>query len=291
MRDSYAEVAFDHRSEHGEGPLWSAEDRTLLWVDQYRGLVQAGSIDSGEVVTVADVGAPIGAIVPATSRRWAVAAGPGFALVDDDGTAEPIAAVLPDDGVERRMNDAKAAPDGSFWAGSMAMDKRQGAGSLYRLRGREAEVVLTGLTIANGLAWSADAMTLHFIDTPTGTVRRFALGSDGLPVDSEVLVRIDPEVGVPDGMCIDAEGALWVAVWGAGAVHRYDARGRLLERVVVDAPQVSSCCFGGEDLTTLFITTSQEGYDEAESQRRPDAGRVFAARTGTAGLPPQRYAG
>lgn len=279
---------FDVRSHHAEGPIWSASDRRLMWVDQYRGIVRAGSPATGEVRVVADLGVRIGAIVPATSHAWITAAGDGFVFVERDGTATPMAAVLPDDGVERRMNDGEVAPDGSFWAGSMATDKREGAGSLYRLRDGAVETMLTGLTISNGLAWSADGDSLFFIDTPTGTVRRFALDEGGRPHEPEVVVRIDPADGVPDGMCLDVEGRLWVAVWGAGEVRRYDAHGTLQHRVLVDAPQVSSCCFGGDGLSTLFITTSQEDYDDADRARWPGAGRIFAVETGTRGYEARR---
>lgn len=288
--DLTAEVVVDVPSEHAEGPLWDVVEQRLIWVDQHRGLVLAPPEEAGgQPVRLADIGAQVGALTPASDGGFAVAGGDGFLLLRRDGSLTPIASALPDDGVERRMNDAKAAPDGTLWAGSMALDAREGASSLYRLRHGEVTEMLSGLTIANGTVWSPDGSAMWFIDTPTNVVRRFTFDGDGRPVDPEVAVRIDDEVGHPDGMTIDAEGMLWVAVWGGGAVHRYSPAGELLQRVLVAAPQVSSCCFGGDDLRTLFITTSREGYGDAELAEHPTAGAIFAARTDVEGLPADAY--
>ena len=282
----HAEIVVEAAAEHAEGPLWDARDGTLVWVDQYRGIVRRAqpSVDGAlEEQEPFDLGMPVGAIVPAPGGAgddddgdgWLVAAGRGFHRLARDGSLSPIVDVLPDDGVRRRMNDGKLDPHGRFWAGSMAFDKTPGAGALYRLDGDRATVMLDGVTISNGLAWTPDGGTLFYIDTPTQTVRRFAVTSHGLEA-AEVVVRIPPEQGAPDGMCIDDDGCLWVALWGGGAVQRYAPDGRLLARVEVAAAQVSSCCFGGPDGSTLFITTSAEDYDAEALARDPRAGMVFA---------------
>ncbi len=280
-----AEIVVEAAAEHAEGPLWDAYDDTLIWVDQYRGIVRRARSSSGGVLVEQEpfrLGMPVGAIVPAGSGDdgWLVAAGRGFHHLDRDGILTPIVDVLPDDGVRRRMNDGKLDPRGRFWAGSMAFDKTPGAGALYRLDGDHPVLMLDGVTISNGLAWTPEGDTLFYIDTPTQTVRRFTVGADRLE-GGEVVVSIPPGQGAPDGMCIDDRGCLWVALWGGGAVQRYTADGRLLARVEVAAAQVSSCCFGGTDGTTLFITTSAEGYDRAALRRDPNAGKIFAV-TGAA---------
>lgn len=284
-----AQIAVEAAAEHAEGPLWDDRDGTLLWVDQYRGVIRrARPTATGALVEEPpfELGMAVGAIVPDRAdedRGWLVAAGAGFHRLDRAGILTPIADVLPDDGVRRRMNDGKLDPLGRFWAGTMAYDMTPGAGALYRLDGDRPRLMLDGVTISNGLAWTPDGGTLFYIDTPTRTVRRFTVTDAGLG-DGEVVIRIPPEQGAPDGMCVDADGCLWVALWGGGAVQRYDTGGRLLARVEVAAAQVSSCCFGGPDLATLYITTSAEGYDEAALQRDPHAGRIFSATpTGTTG--------
>ncbi|WP_258046221.1 SMP-30/gluconolactonase/LRE family protein [Leifsonia shinshuensis] len=283
-----AEVAVEAAAEHAEGPLWDDRDGTLLWVDQYRGIVRRAKPTDGALVEESpfDLGMAVGAIVPdraSTDDGWLVAAGAGFHRLDRRGLLTPIADVLPADGLRRRMNDGKLDPLGRFWAGTMAYDKTPGAGALYRLDGDTPRLMLDGVTISNGLAWTPDGGALFYIDTPTRTVRRFTVDGDTLR-DGEVVVRIPPEQGAPDGMCVDADGCLWVALWGGGAVHRYDTAGRLLARVEVAAAQVSSCCFGGPDGATLYITTSAEDYDTADLARDPNAGRIFSATpTGTTG--------
>ncbi|HEY4268007.1 MAG TPA: SMP-30/gluconolactonase/LRE family protein [Galbitalea sp.] len=287
-----AEVVTDEVSEHAEGPLWSVDRRSLLWVDQYRGLVKEfrpEGDDSGMLNTWS-LGMTIGAIVPRQTSGWMIAAGDGFHRLDEDGGLTPVADVLPPDGVRRRMNDGKCDPLGRFWAGSMAYAKETGAGSLYRLESGTAVEVLRDVTISNGLAWDASGETLFFIDTPLQSVRQFRVTPEGL-VDPRVVVDIPAGLGAPDGMSRDREGCFWVALWGGSAVQRYSPRGKLLQRIEVAAHQVSSCCFGGAGLSTLFITTSAEGYSPADLEADPNAGRIFAFQTDTVGLAPDVYRG
>src|SRR5262249_54461557 len=140
-----------------------------------------------------------------------------------------------------RMNDGKCDPSGAFWAGSMAWDKTNGAGTLYHLGPQgDLTVALRDLTISNGLAWSSDGTHMYFIDTPTQHVDRFDLDSGGRLTNRTTVVTIDPQEGQPDGMAIDAEDCLWVALWNGWSVRRYSPAGKLLATVEVDAPQVSS---------------------------------------------------
>jgi len=143
-------------------------------------------------------------------------------------------------------------------------------------------VALTGVTISNGMAWPGD-QTMYYIDTPTGRVDRFRVRDDGTLADRTPVIEVDG--GAPDGMCIDDEGCLWVALWGGHAVHRYAPTGELLAVVAVDAPQVSSCCLGGADGRTLFITTSQEGMSADDRARHPHPGKLFSVDVGVTGRP------
>jgi sugar lactone lactonase YvrE len=194
-----------------------------------------------------------------------------------------------DPAVPMRMNDGKCDPSGAFWAGSMAWDKTPDAGTLYRFTGREVERMRTGLTIANGLAWAGTRM--YHIDTPTQRIDRFDLAAAGGLGDPQPVVTIDPADGSPDGMCVDEEGCLWVALWNGWTVRRYSPDGDLLAMVAVDAPQVSSCCFGGPDGDTLFITTSQEDMDSGQRARHNRSGLVFRAQVGTRGRPADLFRG
>jgi sugar lactone lactonase YvrE len=284
----------DLRCRHGEGPAWDAELQELLWVDQHAGLLHVGRLREGVVVverTLA-VDAPVGAVVPIADRRqgWLAAAGRGFGRLARDGRQGAVVEA-PNLGAVR-MNDGKCDPAGTFWAGSMAVDSSAGGGSLYRLgpSGRITRV-LTNVGISNGLAWSAGRRQMYYIDSLTRRVDVLQLDDGGSPRSREMAFRVPEESGSPDGMCMDEEGMLWIALWGGGAVQRYAPDGTLLARVEVAAAQTTSCAFGGTDGRTLFITTSREGYGEAELSRWPNAGRLFAVRLPVAGPPAAAYRG
>src|SRR5918999_4891566 len=179
-----------------------------------------------------------------------------------------------------RMNDGKCDPAGRFWAGTMAMDGARGRGALYRLDAdRSVARMLGAVSVSNGLAWSADSSTMYYIDTPTGSVDAFEFDADAGAISGRrPFVKIDGGDGMPDGMTIDSEGGLWVALWGGGAVHRYDAGGRLDGIVEVPASLTTSCTFGGSDLGDLYITTASTGLGEAELRDQPLAGSLFCCR-------------
>jgi sugar lactone lactonase YvrE len=291
IRTHVAEIAVEEAAEHAEGPLWDARRRSLLWIDQYRGLVREARLVDGRLqqATTTDVGGAVGAVVPRAAGGWIVAAGTSIQILNEDGTRHPIVDdISPDDGVRRRWNDGKVDPLGRFWIGTMAYDRSPGAGSLYLLDHGRITTALDGVTISNGLAWNRAGDVLWYIDTPTGQVARFLVHGDVIERENQI-VTINPAHGNPDGMTIDAEGCLWVALWGGSAVQRYSPDGELLERIEVAARQVSSCCFGGDDLGTLFITTSAEDYGPADRINDPHAGKIFAVRPGVIGFPADGY--
>jgi sugar lactone lactonase YvrE len=160
-----------------------------------------------------------------------------------------------------RANDAKVSPRGTAYLGSMPYDPVGDAGTaaLYVLHGDQLRKVLSGITISNGMGWSPDGSTMYYIDSPTGRIDRCV--GDGLTsaMHREPFVDIDPTIGVPDGMCVDAEGFLWVAIWGGGRVMRFAPDGSAAGQIEVPCPQVTSCTFAGPDLRTLVITTAAEG--------------------------------
>jgi sugar lactone lactonase YvrE len=281
------------RSEHAEAPLWDEARGTLLWADQYVGIVREATLDPVTLavgpVTETHVGGPVGAVVRHADGGHVLAARDGFVRLTGDGALIPMADVLPADGIRRRMNDGEVDPRGRLWAGSMAFDKTPGAGALYLLDRGVATTVLEGVTISNGTAFSADGTEMLYIDTPTQQVRRFRVTDEGRLTDPEVVVEIDPADGHPDGMCVDDEGFLWVALWGGSEVRRYSPTGEHVGSVKVDAPQVSSCAFAGPDRDVLVITTSQEGYSPEDSARHPRAGMLFAVRPGVTGPAPAPY--
>ena len=280
-----AEQLTDAVCYHAEGPVWSESWGGLRWVDMLDGDVMFlgadGSIERRHVDDIAAIIRPrrSGGAVQGIER--------GFALEAPDGTITRL-----DDlwtGGDVRMNEGGCDPDGRFYCGSMAYDKRPGAGSLYRLDADgTVTVVLGGVTISNGLDWSPDDSLAYYVDTPTHEVSVFDYDSvEGLS-GRRTFVSIPAEQGGPDGLVVDEEGGVWVALFGGSAVHRYTADGVLDAVVEVGARQVTACTFGGADLDRLYITTSRENLEPDDD---PLAGSLFTIVPGVAGLPVRAYAG
>jgi sugar lactone lactonase YvrE len=262
-----------------EGPRWHAERGELLWVDILGHALHRGRPGPGgalESVATITVDRPVGAVAPALGGGYVLAAGTGFLYVDDAGAVQELA--QPEAGRrDVRMNDGACDPQGRFWAGTMAYDESPGAGVLYRLElDGTCTRVLAGLTISNGIGWSPDGATMYLADSGTGLVEAFAFdGATGDLSERRTLVRIQQPGVVPDGLTVDQQGAIWVALWGGGAVQRYGPDGALLAAVRLPVDQPTSCAFGGPELATLFVTTARAGLDEAALACQPHAGHVF----------------
>jgi sugar lactone lactonase YvrE len=265
---------------HGEGPVWAGG---LHWVDMLAGDLLSLQPDGG--VTRRHVGTVLAAVRPRTGGGLVLAVERGFALCRDlDGPIRELPPLWEDPGL--RMNEGGCDPDGRFWCGSMAYDQAPGAAALYRLDpDLTAQPVLRGLTISNGLDWSPDGRLAYYVDTATGRIDVFDYSTDlGLHASRPFVAVSD---GGPDGLTVDAEGGVWVALWGAGAVHRYDRHGELTEVVTVAAEQVTACAFGGPDMRSLFITTSRLG-----NEGDPLAGALFhLPDAGVRGLPARPFRG
>jgi len=275
---------------HGEGPFWDRAAQRLLIMDMLAGtIVDLTSFDDPRRI---EVGSAVSAVVRARSRGgYIVATEHGFSLFDADFVLERrLADAVSDPAI--RLNEGGCDPLRRFFCGSMAYDETPGAASLYRVEADGSiSTVLTDLTISNGLQWSLDGAVAYYIDTATRRVDVFDVDTgDGTLHDRRPWIGFGDDVdGSPDGMTIDAEGGLWVAFWGGGAVRRYDTGGALSQ--VVEVPGVthtSAAAFGGPDLDTLYITSSRQHLpDHAE----PDAGSVFAVVPGVRGTALPEYAG
>jgi sugar lactone lactonase YvrE len=185
------------------------------------------------------------------------------------------------------MNDGACDPQGRFWAGTLADDHRPGGGALYRLeRDGGTELILDGLMISNGLGWSIDGSTMYLVDSGPRVIHAFAFDAErGTIADGRILVTVAEGVGAPDGMTVDADGDLWVAIYGGGRVQRYSAAGVLLEELVVPAGQSTSCAFAGPALTRLYVTTATEGWSDERRRAEPGAGLVCRFDTDARGRP------
>jgi len=285
-----AALALDAQAELGEGPMWDPRVGCLYFVDILRGRVHRFD-PVPEQVRSYDVGRMVGAVALTESDDLILAVQDGFARLDTRTGAVRTVATLDAAQPDLRFNDGKCDPAGRLWAGTMALDERRGAGAVYRLDpGGRIHRIFGDVTISNGLDWSDDCATMYYIDSPTRTIDVFDFDlSSGAVGNRRPFVRIPRDEGVPDGMTLDAEGYLWVALWGGGAVHRYAPDGRRATVIRVPTRYPTSCAFGGADLGDLYITTAHVKLTPQERVEQPQAGGVFVVRPGPKGRPTNRF--
>lgn len=253
----------------------------MRWVDIATGTVWQGSLKGDTIVDARLLHSRPGTVSAVLSRGTRLILTAGTSLVEVTEAGETIVrAVLANvDSEVIRFNDAKLDPFGNVVAGTMAFDASPHAGALYRLNPwGDIETLLNDLTISNGLAWSADGLTMFFIDSPTGGIDAFDY-SPSEPLKNKRRFAEVASLGpsAPDGMCIDSLGRLWAAVWGASEVQCFSADGELVARVEVDAPNVSSCAFVGQNRDRLMITTSQQDLSPQQLAEHPGSGSLFLA--------------
>jgi sugar lactone lactonase YvrE len=274
---------------HGEGPFWDAPAGRLLSMDVLAGEIVA--VDPSGGLSRFKVPSRVATVVRRrVSGGFVIATEHGLVGADEQLSAfERIASLTDDPNV--RTNDGGCDPFGGFVIGTMAYDERPGAGAVYRVTPDHQVIeLLSPVSISNGVQWSADATRAFYIDTPTRRVDAFDVDCEtGAWFGRRVHIHIDGTQGHPDGMAIDEDDGLWVALWGGGVVHHYDATGRLVEAIGVPGiTQVSSCAFGGDGLDMLYITTSRQGLPD---DHEPSAGAIFAVHTGLRGAVASEFAG
>jgi sugar lactone lactonase YvrE len=276
----------------GEGPVWDERTNTLVWVDIMRGSVHIFDPVSGRDRPV-DVGQPVGAAALREAGGLVLALRDGFGLLDADLGALRWVAKVEDDLPANRMNDGKCDAAGRFWAGTMAFAVTPGGGSLYRLDpDYHVTRVLTDTTLSNGLDWTADNRRMYYIDSTTQQVDTFDFDLEhGRLGERRHFVNIPDEVGLPDGMTVDAEGGVWVALHGGGAIHRYTADGRLDRIVRLPVRHVTCCAFGGPDYSDLYITSMTYELPVETLGDQALAGALFRTRPGVRGRPAFRFGG
>jgi sugar lactone lactonase YvrE len=267
---------------HGEGPVWSDAWGGLRWLDMLAGDVLALAADG--TVRRRHVGDVVAAIRPRRHGGAVIGVERGFALEEADGTITALEPLWNDDTV--RMNEGGCDPDGRFYCGSMAYDLREGARSVYRLDPDGATtVVVDDVTISNGIAWSPDGSRAYYVDTPTERIDVFDYDRERGLTGRRPFAAAP---GGPDGLTVDAEGGVWIALYGGGSVRRYAPDGALDDVVELPVKKATACTFGGPGLDQLFVTTSRE---HLEPGVEPQAGALFACRPGVTGLPVHEFAG
>jgi sugar lactone lactonase YvrE len=273
----------------GEGPAWDAETSTLSLVDiDGRGFLT----HTPQGTTRARTSDMIGCAVPWETGVWLAAVGTDLIGLRPDGTSAPFA-TLPEDPSTHRANDGKCDPAGRLWVGVMDRGAAPGEGSLYVVDGDGGvRRVLDGMTIPNGLGWSPDGAVMYVTDTGSGTITAYDFGVEAATVSApRVLKKFETGDGGPDGLCVDAEGQVWTALWDGGGVARIGPDGAETAMLRLPVPRTTSCCFAGPELADLIVTSAHIGLDAQTLQRHPYSGASFKVRTGVTGLPATRFAG
>jgi len=272
----------------GEGPYWVPEDDCLLWVDIEGARLHRTYFPSRETVT--DSPGPVSAAFPAVGGGILIAGGAALTLLfpaerGGQWVARTIADTPARDGI--RFNDAGVDPAGRVWVGSMHMTEAEPLGELYRLdAGGRLNPVIKNVTVSNGLGWSPDGSRMYYADSPLRRVDVF----DYEPATGEAFARrafadLSEAEGVPDGLTVDADGCVWVAMWGGSALRRFTPDGEPDAVLPVPVSQPTSCAFGGPDLADLYITSARVGLTEDQLAAQPLAGRLLHVCPGPVGLP------
>lgn len=282
-----AEVASSSRSQLGESPRWDARRQVLWWVDITGAALHELRADGSTATRALE--RPAGAVNLADDGRLLLVTTEGVELFDPETARATLITPIEADAPARRMNDAALDPAGRLFAGTMRWDAGEPPhdGVLYRVEGAAAVPVLTGLGCPNGLAWPSPSM-LAYIDSITERIALWAVDpGSGELLRQEGSIDVSRFDGIPDGMALDDEGALWVAFWGGGSVRRISLDSTVLATIVLPTPLVTSVAFGGDDLSTLFITTAT-GTDVA-GEPDPAAGLLYRCTPGVLGVLPSRW--
>ncbi|MET7568629.1 SMP-30/gluconolactonase/LRE family protein [Streptomyces sp. NPDC005492] len=277
------EVAVRTEATLGEGPTWDAAAGRLIWIDVLGSRVHTYDPASG-ARTVRVTEQHVGAAKPRVGGGLVLNLRDGIGLVDVDGAfrwlhREPVPG--------RRANDAAVAPDGALWAGTMRYDEAPCGGTLSRVTGDgSVELILDDVAVSNGTGWSPDGRLMYYVDSPTRRIDVFAY-ADGRVTHRRRFAEIESGAGSPDGLTVDADGCVWVALWGGGAVRRYSPDGELERVIPMPVPLVTACAFGGVDLTDLYVTTARVGLEAPH----PVAGSLLVVPGAGKGLAQAAFAG
>ncbi|MGJ5897187.1 SMP-30/gluconolactonase/LRE family protein [Streptomyces niveiscabiei] len=277
------EVAVRAEATLGEGPTWDADAGRLIWLDILGSRVNTYDPSSGRQ-TLRTTDQHVGAAKPRAGGGLVLNLRDGVGLLDPDDTFRWLHhEAVPG----RRANDAAVAPDGTLWAGTMRYDEAPGGGTLARFGPTGLlETVLDDVAVSNGTGWSPDGTLMYYVDSPTGRVDVFDYDGEHVGGRRE-FVTIEDGAGFPDGLTVDADGCVWVALWDGAAVRRYTPGGKLDRVISLPTPRVTACAFGGADLTDLYITTARIGLTDPH----PVAGSLLVVPGAGKGLALPAFAG
>jgi sugar lactone lactonase YvrE len=281
------ELLLDVHADLGEGPAWDAVAKRLYWVD-----IRAGDLHifypENRTDTSIPLGEMVGCVAPSSNGDLVAGLRGGFATLNLD-TQKLTRLANPEGHLPgNRFNDGKCDPAGRFLAGTMDDAEKEASGALYSLSHNSLlKTLLTGLRISNGITWSPNYKIFYHIDTPSRQITAFDYDlATGEIAEPRTVIEVPPELGWPDGMTSDVQGMLWVAMWGRAKVTRWNPiTGQLVEVFPIPAFNVTSCIFGGADLTELFITSARKGLSTEQIAKYPLSGGLFRIKTEIQGMP------
>jgi sugar lactone lactonase YvrE len=268
----------------GEGARWHAKWQKFLFIDIKGKLIGTCNPVNGKVVTKKIAEMP-GMLAPAENNKLLVALQGKLVLLDfETGKTQTVAKFK--ENAENRSNDGACDAMGRLWVGTMQVNAEHHAGNLYCYNGKLVKKI-AGTSVSNGLCWSPDNRILYYIDSFLYHIKAFDYDlSTGNISNERIVVEITEPGTVADGMCIDSEGMLWVAIWGGGCVNRYNPfNGACIGKIEVNAPNITSCAFGGKLMTQMLITTAKDGLNPEELKKYPHSGSLFIVKLGVTGLP------
>ncbi len=286
------ESIFNVQPEHGEGPIWCHKENNFYFVDLLKGNYYKIDWNSG-AINKYDIGQEVGVIALREKGGIVAAVRDGFGFYDERKRQLKLIPNSPELQVKKtRMNDGAVDPAGRFFAGTMEYDGANSSGNLYRLNHDHSyEHLESNINIPNGMGWSPDKKIYYMIDTPKHVMYAYEYDIETGNISNRRDFIKWSSTEFPDGMTIDANGGFWVAMWEGYKISHFDSLGKWMMDIPVPVKHTTSCCFGGTDLKTLLITTSQLNLSNQEKKKNPLAGRCFAFETDTEGQIETRYKG
>ncbi|MBA1203311.1 SMP-30/gluconolactonase/LRE family protein [Pseudomonas capeferrum] len=285
MRDHHRLHKVAHAcADLGESPVWDERNDLLYFVD-----ISAGRINAltrqGRLETLYQSRARIGALALTDRSNLIFTEDASVALLDVGSGLVCKHSAAVHDGASYRFNDGACDPQGRFVTGLMDEGPSRNTGALYRYDCKlDAQVIYRDMALPNGLAWSEDGHTLFFVDSVARSIFRASYSAEGTLGAVTLFAETPAELGRPDGIALDQAGGVWVCQFNGGCLLRYDSSGRMSDRIVMPVPRPTSCCFGGEDLGTLYVTTARFAMTPSELAEYPDAGDLYAIRPEIAGI-------
>ena len=278
------DVAFRGVDDVGEGPIWDFRAEELLWVDVTQGLVHRLDPKTSTHSSIT-IGMHVGAIALYTNDLLVAAIRDGFATISKkNGSIDYLSRVLDDENI--RFNDGKCDPSGRFIAGTMRYQPEPESAALYSCNhAGEVKEILNGVGLSNGLCWDLSGTHFFYIDTLTKVISRFDYDQEnGTLSNRKNFFAVAANDGSPDGMTIDVDGNLWVALWGGGKVICINTRAEIIAEIRLPVSQPTSVAFGGKNLDQLFITSARYQLSSKQQSEEPLAGSLFVADVGVQGI-------